>query len=78
MSLKVNASFENGVFVPAKRPGLVEHERVCLTVEPLAERRRILKVSAIGTISPISPREPGWRSPWIFTPTAVDPGWRKQ
>ncbi len=33
MSLKVDASFENGVFVPAKRPALVDGERVRLTVE---------------------------------------------
>jgi predicted DNA-binding antitoxin AbrB/MazE fold protein len=34
MALKVDASFENGVFVPARRPGLAEHERVRLTIEP--------------------------------------------
>jgi hypothetical protein len=33
MSLKVNASFEGGVFVPATRPVLAERERVRLTVE---------------------------------------------
>jgi hypothetical protein len=37
MALKVDASFENGVFVPAKRPGLAERERVRLTVEPVAD-----------------------------------------
>ncbi len=33
MSLKVNAAFENGVFVPATRPELAERERVRLTIE---------------------------------------------
>jgi predicted DNA-binding antitoxin AbrB/MazE fold protein len=37
MALTVDASFENGVFVPAKRPGLAERERVRLTVEPVAD-----------------------------------------
>ena len=36
MALKVDASFENGVFVPAKPPGLAERERVRLTIEPAA------------------------------------------
>jgi hypothetical protein len=34
MALKVNASFENGVFVPAIQPRLADRERVVLTVEP--------------------------------------------
>jgi predicted DNA-binding antitoxin AbrB/MazE fold protein len=37
MALKVDASFENGVFVPVNRPGLAERERVRLTVEPVAD-----------------------------------------
>jgi predicted DNA-binding antitoxin AbrB/MazE fold protein len=34
MALNVDASFEDGVFVPARRPTLVEGERVRLTIEP--------------------------------------------
>jgi hypothetical protein len=34
MAMKVKASFENGVFVPATQPRLVDRERVVLTVEP--------------------------------------------
>jgi hypothetical protein len=33
MALKVDASFEDGVFVPAQRPSLAERERVRLTIE---------------------------------------------
>jgi Protein of unknown function DUF104 len=33
MSLKVDASFENGVFVPSTRPVLADRERVRLTIE---------------------------------------------
>ena len=33
MVLKIEALFENGVFVPARRPGLADRERVQLTVE---------------------------------------------
>jgi predicted DNA-binding antitoxin AbrB/MazE fold protein len=36
MALKVEASFENGVFVPARRPELAESERVRLTIERTA------------------------------------------
>jgi predicted DNA-binding antitoxin AbrB/MazE fold protein len=36
MGLTVEATFENGVFVPVERPGLQEHERVRLTIEPVA------------------------------------------
>ena len=36
MALVVEATFENGVFVPAQRPALPEHERVRLTIEPVA------------------------------------------
>jgi predicted DNA-binding antitoxin AbrB/MazE fold protein len=39
MSLKVDASFENGVFVPAHRPDLADRERVRLTIEPTATTR---------------------------------------
>ena len=35
MPLTLEATFENGVFVPAERPALGEHERVRLTVEPI-------------------------------------------
>jgi predicted DNA-binding antitoxin AbrB/MazE fold protein len=34
MALTLDATFENGVFVPAQRPELAEHERVRLTIEP--------------------------------------------
>ena len=37
MTLKVDASFEDGVFVPAKRPALADRERVRLTIEPAAK-----------------------------------------
>ncbi len=36
MALKVEASFENGVFVPARRPDLDERERVRLTIDRTA------------------------------------------
>jgi predicted DNA-binding antitoxin AbrB/MazE fold protein len=36
MSLTVEATYENGVFVPLQRPALPDHERVRLTVEPIA------------------------------------------
>jgi predicted DNA-binding antitoxin AbrB/MazE fold protein len=36
MALTVEATFENGVFVPLRRPALQEHERVRLTIEPIA------------------------------------------
>ena len=39
MGLKVEASFENGVFVPTQRPGLAERERVRLTIERVADAR---------------------------------------
>ena len=34
MPLEVDATFTDGVFVPAKRPNLVDQERVRLTIEP--------------------------------------------
>jgi predicted DNA-binding antitoxin AbrB/MazE fold protein len=36
MALTVEATFENGVFVPVHRPALQEHERVRLTIEPVS------------------------------------------
>ena len=33
MVLKIDASFENGVFVPSSRPRLADRERVRLTIE---------------------------------------------
>jgi predicted DNA-binding antitoxin AbrB/MazE fold protein len=36
MALTVEATFENGVFVPVQRPALQEHERVRLTIELMA------------------------------------------
>ena len=37
MALKVDASFEDGVFVPAYRPALADRERVRLTIEPITK-----------------------------------------
>jgi hypothetical protein len=34
--LTVEATFENGAFVPVERPALQERERVRLTIEPMA------------------------------------------
>lgn len=34
MAMTVEATFQNGVFVPVERPLLAEHQRVRLTVEP--------------------------------------------
>jgi predicted DNA-binding antitoxin AbrB/MazE fold protein len=39
MAFKIDASFENGVFVPAKRPGLAERERVRLTIESVGSKQ---------------------------------------
>jgi predicted DNA-binding antitoxin AbrB/MazE fold protein len=36
MALTVEATFENGVFVPVQRLALQEHQRVRLTIEPMA------------------------------------------
>jgi hypothetical protein len=36
MSLTVEATNENGVFVPLQRPASADHERVRLTVEPIS------------------------------------------
>jgi Protein of unknown function DUF104 len=36
MALKVDASFEDGVFVPVRRPALADRERVRLTIESVA------------------------------------------
>ena len=35
MALSIEATFENGVFVPKTRPALTDHEKVRLLVEPL-------------------------------------------
>lgn len=35
MALTIEATYENGVFVPAQAPGLAEHERVRPVIEPL-------------------------------------------
>ena len=35
MVMTIDATFENGVFVPAERPVLADHERVRLVVEPI-------------------------------------------
>lgn len=39
MGLVIEAVFENGVFVPTQPPGLAEHDRVRLLVEPIGEGR---------------------------------------
>jgi predicted DNA-binding antitoxin AbrB/MazE fold protein len=36
MAMSVEATYENGVFVPTERPILADHERVRLTVEPIS------------------------------------------
>jgi predicted DNA-binding antitoxin AbrB/MazE fold protein len=36
MSLTIEATYENGVFVPVQPLDLADHERVRLTVEPIA------------------------------------------
>lgn len=38
MSLSIEATFENGVFIPAVRPDLADHERVRLIVEPIEQK----------------------------------------
>jgi hypothetical protein len=48
MAFKVDASFENGVFVPTQRPGLSERERVRLTIEPVADLQADSKDSSEG------------------------------
>ena len=35
MTLNIEATFENGVFVPANKPAIAEHQRVRLLVEPI-------------------------------------------
>lgn len=42
----LDATFENGVFVPMQRPILADHERVRLTIEPISALPQRLK--AIG------------------------------
>jgi hypothetical protein len=36
MTLNIEATFENGVFVPANKPAIAEHQRVRLLVEPIS------------------------------------------
>jgi predicted DNA-binding antitoxin AbrB/MazE fold protein len=40
MAMSIDATFENGVFVPVQKPTLADHERVRLTVEVIAPARR--------------------------------------
>jgi predicted DNA-binding antitoxin AbrB/MazE fold protein len=35
MAMTIDATFENGVFVPVHRPALAEHERVRLVVQSI-------------------------------------------
>ncbi len=44
MSLTVEATYENGVFVPLERPALADHERVRLTVESIASSPSAVEV----------------------------------
>lgn len=37
MALTIEATYENGVFVPIQAPGLAEHERVRLVIEVLPQ-----------------------------------------
>ena len=48
MTLKVDASFENGVFVPTRRPALADHERVRLTIEAAAASSEKSAGSSLG------------------------------
>ena len=41
MALKVDATFTDGVFVPAQRPNLADQERVRLTIESTTSRSKI-------------------------------------
>jgi predicted DNA-binding antitoxin AbrB/MazE fold protein len=36
MTVKVDAIYENGVFVPTQQPALADHERVRLTIETVS------------------------------------------
>ena len=36
MILNIEATFQNGVFVPTNRPAIAEHQRVRLSVETIA------------------------------------------
>jgi len=44
MSLTVEATYENGVFVPIERPALADHQRVLLTVESIASPNSAVEV----------------------------------
>ena len=35
MAVTIEATYENGVFVPARRPALADRQRVRLTIEPV-------------------------------------------
>lgn len=51
MALKVDASFEGGVFVPAQRPALADRERVRLTIET-AGKTAAISSQAAGLVNP--------------------------
>jgi hypothetical protein len=57
MLLKVDASFENGVFVPAQLPALADRERVRLTIEAAATSRE----KSAGSIQGSHPDDQGSR-----------------
>ena len=42
MALTVDATYENGVFVPTERPALAEHERVRLVVESIVKPHSVV------------------------------------
>jgi predicted DNA-binding antitoxin AbrB/MazE fold protein len=44
MTLTIDATYENGVFVPVQRLDLADHERVRLTVEPIAPQLAPLEI----------------------------------
>jgi predicted DNA-binding antitoxin AbrB/MazE fold protein len=44
MTLTIDATYENGVFVPVQRLDLPDHERVRLTVEPIAPPLSALEI----------------------------------
>ena len=71
MALKVDASFDDGVFVPAQRPALADHERVRLTIEPARQMPARRLTAKVSFMPDRDGPQPGGR-PLICTLTAVD------
>ncbi|MGA2231701.1 MAG: antitoxin family protein [Tepidisphaeraceae bacterium] len=44
MTLKVDATYENGVFVPTEQPALADHERVRLTIETVSNEPGAMEI----------------------------------